>query len=188
MKQKCLMLFLVVIVISSCAPTVGAQPTSTSRFGIETDAIAYRIGEFPESYFVSGWYGRNHWKFGAFFTHLILVDEHTTDGFTDQKDNVVGVQAEYFFRDTLTGFSAGPVVMYVDGKARSKKNFQTGTYQHVSAGMTLGYTWRLWDHLTISPNLKVMGPIGKKEFEIGDDDTYEVPWNLEPGLRIGWEF
>lgn len=39
----------------------GANFQSERSFGIETDYLAFRIGE-PGSYLICGWYGRDHFK------------------------------------------------------------------------------------------------------------------------------
>lgn len=158
------------------------------RFGFDTDLIAYRIGEFPESFFLSGWYGWERLKLSVTAAHLKLVEAHTHDGFTNESDSVYGLGLDYLFNGHRSGFSCGPRLIYIDGVATSQKNQQRGDYQHFSAGINLGYLWNITDHLYLMPNVNVLVPLGETKFAIGADDTYEATWNLEPGFRIGWEF
>jgi hypothetical protein len=67
-------------------------------------------------------------------------------------------------------------------------NQQSGKFNTLILGIPIGYTWVLWKHLTINPNISILYPLTNRTFKIGIDEVSQAPWGLEPGIRIGYRF
>ena len=179
MFKRILLLMAVLMVFS--------HASASEHYGVDTDLIAYRIGKFPQSVFISGWYGWDHWRLSATFSYLELVEDHVLEGFDDDVVTLYGIGAAYAFSDGWSGFTVGPRLVYMEGRVTSERNLQRGNYYSLNAGINPGYIWKITPNLYVLPNVNILFPIGEKEYTIGDD-VYENTWNLEPGLRVGWEF
>ncbi|MBN2261872.1 MAG: hypothetical protein JW735_03105, partial [Prolixibacteraceae bacterium] len=67
-------------------------------------------------------------------------------------------------------------------------NQQSGKFNTFFVGVPIGYTWLLWNHLTINPNISILVPLTNQTVKIGIDEVAQAPWGLEPGIRIGYRF
>jgi hypothetical protein len=58
------------------ATVVCAQDKPIKNKGVETDLLAWRIGKFPESFYIGGWYGYKGFKNSLVVGHFNLVKNH----------------------------------------------------------------------------------------------------------------
>jgi Leucine-rich repeat (LRR) protein len=132
--------------------------------------------------------------FGRIKHSLVLVNisinEHHLTEESFEKDNLTafGYRAEIFSHKDLKRFSAGILMLYSMNNVVTSINHQAGRFNTLIIGVPLGYTWVLWDHLTINPNISILYPLTNRTVKIGIDEVNQAPWGLEPGLRIGFRF
>ena len=161
-----------------------SQEKPLSKWGVETDMLAWRIGKFPKSFYLGAWYGRSHLKFEAAVGHLDLVENHTPDHFISDHTWIATVKCSYFFHQGFKHFWIGPSLVYENADLVSKENYSS-TIEYWSLGFSTGYLFSIKDVVYFGPSLQVHFPLSKLDYVVEPGNTYTVPWSLEPGLRIG---
>ena len=168
--------------------TIYAQDTIKSPFkwGFEYDLMAPRIGEW-HSINLNAYIGKGRIKHSLFFAHININDKHLTDeSFTKDNIDALGYRLEIFSHKEMRKWSAGLLMMYSWNDVITVPNLQEGQFNTFVVGIPLGYTWVLWKHLTINPNVSILIPLTSRTVKIGLDEVQQAPWGLEPGIRIGY--
>jgi hypothetical protein len=170
--------------------SVFAQDTINSPFkwGFEYDLMAPRIGAW-NSVNISGYIGQGRIKHSLLFAHINIRDNHLTDeSFTKDNLNAFGYRFEIYSHKEMKRWSTGLLMLYSMHDVKTVRNRQEGHFNTFIIGIPLGYTWVLWTHLTINPNLSILIPLTNNTVKIGIDEVKQAPWGLEPGIRIGYRF
>lgn len=167
-----------------------AQETvgNSIKWGFEYDLMAPRIGAW-HSVNLSAFIGQGRMKHSLLFAHINISDKHLTDeSFTKDNLNAFGYRFEIYSHKELKRWSAGLIMLFSMHDVTTVHNNQDGSFNTFIVGVPLGYTWVLWDHLTINPNISILVPLTNRTVKIGIDEVQQAPWGLEPGIRIGYRF
>lgn len=158
------------------------------HWGFEYDFMAPRIGSWS-SLNIDAYISHGRMKHALFFAHITINEDHLTDE-SFSKDNLTafGYRFETFSQKEAKGWSTGVLLMYSMHDVTTVHNKQDGKFDTISVGVPLGYTWVLWDRLTINPNISVLIPLTNRTVTIGIDEEKQAPWGLEPGIRIGYRY
>lgn len=158
------------------------------HWGFEYDFMAPRIGGWS-SLNVDAYLSHGRMKHALFFAHVNINEEHLTDeSFSKDNLNAFGYRFEIFTHKEARRWSTGLLVMYSIHDVTTVHNQQDGEFGTFSVGVPLGYTWVLWDHLSINPNISILVPLNNRTVTIGIDTEDQAPWGLEPGIRIGYRY
>ena len=150
--------------------------------------MAPRIGQW-HSINVNGYVGHGRIKHSLVFARIDINDRHLTEE-SFQKDRLTafGYRGEIFSHRDLKRWSAGILVLLSMHDVTTSVNQQSGHFNTLFIGVPLGYTWLLWNHLTLHPNVSILYPLTNRTVKIGTDEVEQAPWGLEPGIRIGYRF
>jgi len=184
LKTICCILFMVV------ATTLSAQNTTKNNYkwGIEYDLMAPRIGAW-NSFNLSGYFGHGRIKHSIMLANININNRHlTSESFTKDKLKAIGYRCELFSHKELKRWSAGLLMLYSINNVVTVPHSQEGSFKTFIIGVPLGYTFLLWNHLTINPNVSILYPLTSRTVKIGIDEVSQAPWGLEPGIRIGYRF
>ncbi|NLF42474.1 MAG: hypothetical protein GX587_07245 [Bacteroidales bacterium] len=158
------------------------------KWGFEYDLMAPRIGAW-NSVNLSAYIGQGRMKHSLIFAHINISDKHLTDeSFTKDDLNAFGYRFEIYSHKELKRWSAGLIMLFSMHDVTTVHNNQDGSFNTFIVGVPLGYTWVLWNHLTINPNVSILVPLTNRTVKIGIDEVQQAPWGLEPGIRIGYRF
>lgn len=184
-RSFCFMLLFIAISTSLFAQD---SVKKSLKWGVEYDLMAPRIGNW-NSVNLSAYIGKGHIKHSLFVAHIDINNRHLTDE-SFKKDNLhaLGYRLELFSRNELKGWSAGLLMMYSMNEVVTTPNLQEGHFNTLFLGAPLGYTWVLWNHLTLHPNVSILVPLTNRTIQIGLDEVQQAPWGLEPGIKIGYRF
>ncbi|HPG73624.1 MAG TPA: hypothetical protein PLM49_04980 [Bacteroidales bacterium] len=158
------------------------------KWGIEYDLMAPRIGKW-HSVHLNAYVGHGRFKRSLVFAGIQINSRHLTDE-SFQQDHIIafGYRAEVFSHKELKRWSTGLILLFSTNDVITSINQQAGSFNTFMIGLPIGYTWVLWKHLTINPNLSILVPLTNRTISIGTDIVRQAPWGLEPGLRIGYRF
>lgn len=171
-------------------PVIFAQDTVESPFnwGLEYDLMAPRIGAW-HSVNLSGYISQGRMKHSLMFARINIKDTHLTDeSFKKDNLNAFGYRFEIYSHEEMKRWSAGLIMLLSMHDVTTVSNLQNGHFNTFIVGVPLGYTWVLWKHLTINPNVSILVPLTNRTVKIGIDEVQQAPWGLEPGIRIGYRF
>jgi hypothetical protein len=171
----------------SLALTMQSQETKTYNWGVETELLAWRIGKFPKSFYLGGWYGQNHFKFTLATGYFDLVPNHLPDSFINDKTFILNLKCDYFFNEQYKNFWIGPSLLFENVNMISEENYSS-EISYFSLGFSTGFLFLIKNLVYIGPSLQIHFPLGKHKYIISPDRFYYVPWSLEPGLRLGVKF
>jgi len=158
------------------------------KWGFKYDLMAPRIGAW-HSVNLGAFIGQGRMKHPLLFAHINISDKHLTDeSFTKDNLNAFGYRFEIYSHKELKRWSAGLIMLFSMHDVTTVHNNQDGSFNTFIVGVPLGYTWVLWDHLTINPNISILVPLTNRTVKIGIDEVQQAPWGLEPGIRIGYRF
>jgi hypothetical protein len=180
----CLVLFIII------SATGFAQDTTKTQYkwGIEYDLMAPRIGAW-NSVNLNAYIGHGRIKHSLMVASINIRNNHLTDeSFTKDNLRAFGYRFEIFSHKEMKRWSSGLIMLYSMHDVITVHNLQEGHFNTFIVGIPLGYTWVLWRHLTINPNLSILVPLTNRTVKIGIDEVQQAPWGLEPGIRIGYRF
>jgi hypothetical protein len=184
---KILSCFVLFITVSA---TAFAQDSTKSQYkwGIEYDLMAPRIGAW-NSVNLSAFIGHGRMKHSLMLASINIGNNHLTDeSFTKDNLNAFGYRFEIYSHKEMKRWSTGLLMLYSMHNVITVPNLQEGHFNTFIVGVPLGYTWVLWNHLTINPNVSILVPLTNRTVKIGIDEVQQAPWGLEPGIRIGCRF
>lgn len=179
-------LFLLTIYLS-IALTIQSQDTKNYNWGVETELLAWRIGKFPKSFYLGGWYGQNHFKFSLATGYFDLVPNHLPDSFINDQTFILNLKCDYFFNEQYKNFWVGPSLLFENVNMISEENYAS-EISYFSLGFSTGFLFLIKNLVYIGPSLQIHFPLGKHKYIISPDRFYYVPWSFEPGLRLGVKF
>ncbi|MBN1116918.1 MAG: hypothetical protein JXA77_06930 [Bacteroidales bacterium] len=186
-KKVKLLFSLLIIAISLGAQTL--ENTGKINWGIEYDLMAPRIGQWY-NFNINGWirHGQRI-KHSLVLANIDINEKHLTEE-SFQKDilTAFGYRGEIFSHRDMKRWSTGIIFLFSMHHVETSINQQSGRFNTFFTGVPIGYTWVLWKHLTINPNISVLVPLTNQKVQIGTDEVSQAPWGLEPGLRIGYRF
>jgi len=162
-----------------------AMAMDTGSFGIETDYLAFRIGE-SGSYLITGWYAKDNIKYSLTYAAIDVTKEHETHENADSESNIIAFRVDCYRNDDLKGLWFGGAVVYEQQEL--VYNNKTGKINSISAGITCGYSFYVSDNFYIAPYVNALAPIGKHECVIDGKTFKNASWSLEPGIKIGVQF
>lgn len=169
------------------ATVVCGQDRPIKNKGIETDLLAWRIGKFPESFCIGGWYGYKGFKNSIVVGHFNLVKNHLPDGFVSDKSTVLNLRSEYFFNKKYKHFYLGPSLLFEHATLKSEKGYNQ-KLNYFMAGVSTGFLFNIKDLIYFGPSLVAHFPLGNHKYVFAPGDDMPLPWSLEPGLKIGVTF
>ncbi len=174
------------------APAIFSQAQTIQKdslnWGAEYDFMAPRIGQW-HSVNIDGYVAHGRFKHSLMFAHINIRDQHlTAESFSKDNLNAFGYRFEIFSHKKLRRWSTGLMLLYSMHNVVSSVNGQPGKFDTFFLGVPIGYTWVLWDHLTINPGISILYPLTNRKVTIGGDVVEQAPWGLEPGIKIGWRF
>lgn len=186
--SKPILLCLITLITFSVNHLAAKEEDVPFRWGAAYDFMAPRIGGLSSvNLDASLSYGQ--FKHTLFFAHININDDHLTDeSFCKDNLNGFGYRFEIFSHKETKNWSAGLLLMYSMHDVTTVHNKQEGSFNTIMVGVPLGYTWVLWDRVTINPNISILVPITNRTVTIGSDKEKQAPWGLEPGIRIGYRF
>jgi hypothetical protein len=114
-----------------------SKPTSW-KFGVETDLLAWRIGELFEAYYLGVWFGPAHWKFGLTGAVMELNPGHLPDEVAPDNTLMAQLRADWSPSADRMGFWIGPSMIYEFLKITSVGGKESEVSVLV-AGLTSGY-------------------------------------------------
>lgn len=168
-----------------------AQPNGPHKknWGIEYDLMAPRIGQW-HNFNINGYitHGQRI-KHSLVLAHIDINNKHLTEE-SFQKDilTAFGYRGEIFSQPNMKRWSTGVILLFSMHNVETSINQQSGKFNTFFVGVPIGYTWLLWNHLTINPNISILVPLANQTVKIGIDEVEQAPWGLEPGIRIGYRF
>lgn len=172
----------------SCVMMAQDEPKKTTSWGIEYDLMAPRIGAW-NSFNLDAYMGQGHFKHSLMLAKINTNNNHLTDeSFKQDNFTTFGYRFERFSHQETKRWSAGLMLLFSMNNVITTPNLQEGTFTTLLVGVPLGYTWVLWKHLTINPNVSILFPLTNRTINIGIDEVQQAPWGLEPGLRFGYRF
>jgi hypothetical protein len=157
-------------------------------WGFEYDLLAPRIGNW-QSVNINAYVGHGRIKHSLLFAHIDLNSNHLTDE-SFQKDVITafGYRGEIYSHKDMKRWSTGIMLLYSNHDVITSINQQAGEFNTFLVGVPIGYTWVLWNHLTINPGINILVPLNNQTVKIGIDEVEQAPWGFEPGIRIGYRF
>lgn len=170
--------------------TVVAQdePKRPNTWGVEYDLMAPRIGAW-NSFNVNGYFGQGRVKHSLMVAHINVNNNHLTEeSFKKDDFSAFGYRVELFSHHAMKRWGAGFMLVYSINDVITTPNLQEGRFTTLLVGVPLGYTWVLWKHLTLNPNVSILVPLTNRTVKIGIDEVQQAPWGLEPGIRIGYRW
>ena len=170
-------------------PVFAQNPIEESlKWGFEYDIMAPRIGAW-HSVNLSGYISQGRIKHSIVFAHIDINNEHLTDeSFTKDNLHAGGYRFEIFSHESMRKWSTGLMLLYSMHDVTTVQNQQDGYFDTFFVGIPFGYTWVLWEHLTINPGINILIPLNNRTVKIGIDEVEQAPWGLEPGIRFGYRF
>jgi len=187
-RSRNLIMVLMCIVVSTLNSTAQINGCDSLRYGIEYDFMAPRIGQW-HSVNLDGYVSHSRFKHSLMFAHININEHHlTAESFSKDNLTAFGYRFEVFSRKELKRWSAGLMLLYSMHDVVSSVNNQPGKFDTFFLGVPIGYTWVLWDHLTINPGVSILFPLTNHAVNIGGDVVEQAPWGLEPGIKLGWRF
>ena len=178
------------LLFMSTSTSFFAQDTiyNNYKWGVEYDLMAPRIGKWY-SVNINGYFAHGRMKHSLMFAHININDKHLTDeSFTKDNLNAVGYRFEIFSHRELKRWSTGLILLLSMHDVKTVPNQQEGHFNTFFIGLPIGYTWVVWEHLTINPNISILIPLTNQTVKIGIDEVQQAPWGLEPGIRLGYRF
>jgi hypothetical protein len=183
-NKLCLIHFIIFSITGFAQDTI----KSPFKWGFEYDLMAHRIGAW-HSVNINGYIGQGRIKHSLIFAHINIADNHLTDeSFKKDNLNAFGYRFELYSHKEMKRWSAGLLMLFSMHDVITVPNLQEGHFNTFIVGVPLGYTWVLWKHLTINPNLSILIPLTNRTVKIGIDEVQQAPWGLEPGIKIGYRF
>lgn len=182
--------FLLLLLVISSIKVSHAQTSQKDSltWGAEYDFMAPRIGQWY-SVNLDGYVCHGRFKHSLMFVHIDINEHHlTAESFSKDNLNAFGYRFEIFSHKKLKRWSTGLMLLYSMHNVVSSVNDQPGKFDTFFLGVPIGYTWVLWDHLTINPGISILYPLTNHTVTIGNDVVEQAPWGLEPGIKIGWRF
>jgi hypothetical protein len=169
--------------------TASESPPKTPSFGIgvETDLLAWRIGELFESYYLGAWLGLPHWKFGLTGAAMELNPGHLPDGVARDYTLLAQLRADWSPSADRMGFWIGPSMTYEYLRITSTQGMESEV-PILAAGLTAGYLLKS-GKFYFGPSLAVHFTLGTPVFALNDAETAPAPpWSFETGFRFGYAF
>jgi hypothetical protein len=195
MKTVCLTLLLIAFLLTSQTANAqnilesgvktDANVQSERFFGIETDYLAFRIGE-PDSYLICGWYGREHFKYSLLFAKIDYAPEHEIYEDADSESDIAAFRVDYFWNENLKGFWLGGAVVFE--KTELVYHSERGSLNTISLGVSGGYSYHLTDRFYVAPYLNILVPVERRKCVVDGKEFKNASWGLEPGIKIGFVF
>ena len=183
-NKLCLILFIIFPITGFAQDTIN----SPFKWGFEYDLMAPRIGAW-HSVNINGYIGQGRIKHSLIFAHINIANNHLTDeSFIKDNLNAFGYRFEIYSHKDMKRWSTGLLMLFSMHDVITVPNLQDGHFNTFFVGVPLGYTWLLWDHLTINPNVSILIPLTNRTVKIGIDEVQQAPWGLEPGIKIGYRF
>ena len=118
------------IIILILTSTIWGQQIDTDSLitrqtlGTELDLLPYVSG----GYYLSAWYGVDHFRFRAILTKTTVPEFVLADGYTNNKLNVYAFITDYFFKKNFEGFWVGTGLEYWDSQITYEAENQTASY------------------------------------------------------------
>ncbi len=194
MNSKTTFLFIriTLLLLSMGASTMLLRAQSNAAdsltWGAEYDFMAPRIGQW-HSVNIDGYVAHGRFKHSLMFAHININEHHlTAESFSQDNLNAFGYRFEVFSHKQLKRWSTGLMLLYSMHDVVSSVNGQAGKFDTFFLGVPIGYTWVLWNHLTINPGISILFPLTNHSVTIGGDVVEQAPWGLEPGIKMGWRF
>lgn len=188
LTTKAKLLFaLLILAISLSAQS--PENTVKTTWGIEYDLMAPRIGQW-HSFNINGWIRQGQRiKHSLVLANININNKHLTEE-SFQKDHLTafGYRGEIYSHPNMKRWSTGLILLFSMHNVETSINQQSGKFNTFFVGVPIGYTWLLWNHLTINPNISILVPLTNQTVKIGTDEVEQAPWGLEPGIRIGYRF
>jgi hypothetical protein len=165
-----------------------AKENSEVVWGLEYDLLAPRIGTW-QSVNISVYVGHGRIKHSIIFARIDINNDHLTDE-SFQKDELTafGYRGEIYSHKDMKRLSTGIILLYAKNDVITSISQQAGKFSTFFVGVPIGYTWVLWNHLTINPGINILIPLNNQTVKIGIDEVEQAPWGFEPGIRIGYRF
>jgi hypothetical protein len=185
-KTACAVLLLCLVVFLLAAEEEESSASSW-KVGVETDLVAWRIGELFETVYLGAWVGPEHWKFALTGAALELNPGHFPDGIARDYTCLAQLRADWSPRADRMGFWVGPSLLYENLHIRSVNGIASEV-SVLSAGTTFGYLLKS-DKFYFGPSAAIHVTIGSPSFPLSDaEDMNLPPWSLETGFRFGYVF
>ncbi|MDD3860840.1 MAG: hypothetical protein PHW83_11630 [Bacteroidales bacterium] len=190
MKKYLVLLSFCLIIFLPLKSQELVQPVNETKnynWGVETELLAWRIGKFPKSFYLGGWYGQNQFKYSLATGYFDLVPNHLPDSFTNYKTFILNLKCDYFFNEEYKNFWIGPSLFFEKANMISEENYKS-ELSYFAVGFSTGFLFLIKKLVYIGPSLQIHFPLGKHKYVISTDRFYYVPWSFEPGLRLGVKF
>lgn len=174
-------------VAEAAAAAESATQAPALKFGVETDLLAWRIGELFEAYYLCAWFGPERWRFGLTGAAIELNPGHLPDGIARDHTYLAQLRADWSPSADRMGFWIGPSMLYEFLRITSVEGRES-ELSVLAAGFTAGYLLRS-GKFYFGPSLAIHFTIGRPMFALNDAETLPVPpWSFETGFRFGYVF
>jgi hypothetical protein len=164
-----------------------AQTDSTTRLniGIEQDALPYITG----GYFAGAWAGIGHIRVRAITARVHKPDFIIKKGFTNNRVTAYALLADYFLRKGWSGWWAGSGIVYWKNTIQSDQKAAISGFDTWLLSGNVGYNFKLYKHLYISPWAAMHIRIGGASHVVVDGKTFKPPLlNPEASVKLGIYF
>ena len=157
----------------------------TSKSGIELDALPWLTG----GYYLSGWYGKDHFKYRAVAARINVPDSFVDEGFKDQQITAYAFIVDYFPKRDMTGIWYGAGLEYWQSEVTNKDDNVSAEYENTILTAGLGYVWRLSESLYLNPWAALHIVVaGDEDITAGNNTYHQDAVTASGSIKLGWEF
>jgi hypothetical protein len=160
-------------------------PSTRFSFGVEQDVLPYATG----GYYAGFWAGKNKMRVRALLAHVHKPDFIIKKGFVNNRVTAYALVGDYFLKEGWKGWWASSGLVYWSSNIQTLERRTTQHYNNVLLNGSIGYNWRVYRNVYISPwagmHLRVAGdravPVDGKVFTT-------ALFNPEASVKVGWHF
>lgn len=158
---------------------------NTSAAGIELDAVPWLTG----GHYLSGWYGKDHFRYRAVASKINVPDSFAKQGFKDWQITAYALIMDYFPRREQTGIWYGGGFEYWQSKIANQADNISAEYHNTVFTVGLGYVWPLTDSLYLNPWAALHRVIGGDEnISVGNQTYRQDRTEASASVKLGWRF
>jgi hypothetical protein len=152
--------------------------------GTELDVVPY----LNDGYYASAIAGYGHWRARVVLTDITVPDFATQSGFDDNDLQVQAYIVDYYFKQDFEGWWVGPGFERWEGRVTEEDSGLRRDYTTDILTLGGGYTWRLGEHVYLTPWAAVHIPIGGDRNVSFANDTFNIDPVPEASIKLGLRF
>ena len=157
-------------------------PTNKINVGIEQDVLPYVTG----GYFAGIWVGRDHVRARLITAKVNKPDFIIKEGFTNNKVKAYALLLDYFPKKGWSGWWAGMGLVYWKNSIQTDQKINTAHYKNWLINGSVGYNYKLYKHLYVSPWAGMHIKVGGDKNVVVDNKIFKPALlNPEASIKLG---